>query len=278
MKQLPISNILMPLLSSIVIFSLWYGFGSMIVQDRLGQGYEREEAESIRRIQLPYPTEIWGAIQEEKESLAVAARNTFTAALTGFLSAVLVGYFIAMLLASFNKLRQAMYPWILVLQMTPVVILAPIIVIWIGTGLQSITIITFLIGFFPIVANSTMGLVSTDKNLVDLFKVCNASSTQETLLLRVPYSMPYFLTGMKIAGTLAPIGAISGDIFVGSSASGGAGLGFMTIVYNSNVKIPALFGTATIACLMGFIFVGAVNLIHWYALKNWHESVVNRNK
>ncbi|MEM9158674.1 MAG: ABC transporter permease subunit [Verrucomicrobiota bacterium] len=278
MKKFPISNILMPLLSSVVIFSIWYAAGSFIVQDRMNQGYEREEAESIRRIQIPYPVEIWQAIVDEKEDMITAAQNTFTAAITGFLTAVCLGYLIAMLLASSVKLKQAMYPWILILQMTPVVILAPIIVIWIGTGLQSITIITFLIGFFPIVANSTMGLVSTDKNLVDLFTVCNATRSQETILLRVPYSMPYFLTGMKIAGTLAPIGAISGDIFVGSSASGGAGLGFMTIVYNSNVKIPALFGTATIACLMGFIFVGAVNLIHWYALKNWHESVVNRNK
>jgi len=268
----------MPIISSVIIFSMWYAIGAMIANDRVEYGYTEKEAEDIRRIQLPYPGEIWDAIVEEREDLIVAAKNTFTAAVTGFLSAVVIGYLMAMILASFDKLKQAMYPWILILQMTPVVILGPIIVIWMGTGLQSITVITFLIGFFPVVANSTMGLVSVDKNLSDLFTVCNASRAQNTLLLKVPYSMPYFLTGMKIAGTLAPIGAISGDVFVGSSASGGAGLGFMTIVYNSNVKIPALFGTATIACVMGFVFVGAVNLIHWYALKNWHESVVNRNR
>jgi NitT/TauT family transport system permease protein len=163
-----------------------------------------------------------------------------------------------------------------VLQMTPVVVLAPIFVLWLGQGLPSITAITFMIGFFPVVANTTMGLISTDPNLINLFKMCNASRFQEIFLLRVPYSMPYFLTGLKIAGTLAPIGAITGDVFAGSATSGGGGIGFMTIVYNSQLKIDALYATAFTACILGFIFVGAVNLLHWYLLKNWHESMIGK--
>jgi len=251
----------------------------MIVTNKMElEGYQKEDAESIRRIQLPYPTEIWQAMKDEKADLLAATKNTFTAAVTGFIASVTAGYLIAMLFASSRLVKQGVYPWVLVLQMTPVVILAPIIVIWIGTGLTAITVVTFLIGFFPVVANTTQGLISTDRNLLDLFAICNASKMQEVFLLRVPYSMPYFLTGMKIAGTLAPIGAITGDIFVGTSASGGAGLGFMTIVYNSNVKIPALFATATIACTIGFVFVGTVNLIHWLALRNWHDSMINKHK
>ncbi|MCB1122925.1 MAG: ABC transporter permease subunit, partial [Verrucomicrobiae bacterium] len=262
-----------------IIMAIWYGLGSLIVSSKMSaEGYAKIDAEAIRRIQLPYPTEIWQAMVDEKEDLILAAKNTFTSAVFGFLSAVIVGYLIAMIFAASLPLKQAAYPWILILQMTPVVILAPIIVIWIGAGRTAITLVTFLIGFFPIVANSTQGLISTDRNLLDLFAICKASKMQEVFLLRVPYSMPYFLTGMKIAGTLAPIGAITGDIFVGTSGSGGAGLGFMTIVYNSNVKIPALFATASIACLMGFIFVGTVNLIHWLALKNWHDSMINKNQ
>lgn len=273
------SPFLMPALSSIVILALWYGVGHLIVIEKMeADNYLRKDAEGIRRIQLPYPTEIWKAIIDERGDLFQATQNTFTAAITGLLSAVTTGYLIAMIFASSIYLKQAIYPWILILQMTPVVILAPIIVIWIGPGLHAITLVTFLIGFFPVIANSTMGLVSTDRNLLDLFSICNATKVQEILLLRVPYSMPYFLTGVKIAGTLAPIGAITGDIFVGTSATGGAGLGFMTIVYNSNAKIPALFATATIACTIGFVFVGGVNLIHWFALKNWHDSLVNQNR
>jgi NitT/TauT family transport system permease protein len=160
--------------------------------------------------------------------------------------------------------------------MTPVVVLAPIFVLWIGQGLPSITAITFMIGFFPVVANTTMGLTSTDRNLLDLFEMSNASKAQEIFYLRMPFAMPYFLTGLKIAGTLAPIGAITGDIFAGSAQDGVGGIGYMVILYNSQLKIPELFATAFAACLLGFIFVGCVNLLHWYVLKDWHDSMVHR--
>lgn len=267
----------MPLLSGILIFLLWYGVGQYMIFDKMAtDGLNQNEADNVRRIMLPYPHEIWNALLQEREALWLATKSTFTAAIIGFIFSVTVGYLIAMLLASSILIKRALYPWVLVLQMTPVVILAPIFVIWLGQGLPSITAVTFMIGFFPVVANTTMGLVSTDKQMIDLFTICNASKSQEILLLRVPYSMPYFLTGLKIAGTLAPIGAIAGDIFVGSSASGSAGLGFMTIVFNSQLKIPALFATALVACFLGFIFVGCVNLLHWWALHNWHDSMVTK--
>lgn len=268
---------LLPLLTGAVIFGLWYLLGHYMVSNQMakdGSGFS--EADSIRRIMLPYPHEIRTALWEERAALLMATKNTFTAAIIGFVCSVVGGYLISMLLASTPLVKQSLYPWVLILQMTPVVILAPIFVIWFGQGLPSIAMVTFMIGFFPVVANTTMGLVSTDKNLLDLFKVCNATTGQEVMLLRVPYAMPYFLTGLKIAGTLAPIGAITGDIFVGSSASGAAGIGFMTIVYNSQLKIPALFATASVACLLGFVFVGCVNLLHWWALRNWHDSMVKK--
>ena len=146
------SPFLMPVLSSVVILAIWYGAGHLIVTNLMESDqfqYLREDAEGVRRIQLPYPTEIWQAIVDEREDLFQASQNTFTAAITGFLAAVTTGYLIAMLFASSIYVKQAIYPWILILQMTPVVILAPIIVIWIGPGLQAITLVTFLIGFFP---------------------------------------------------------------------------------------------------------------------------------
>lgn len=267
----------MPILSGLVIFASWYGLGGYMVFDKMATDeLTLEEAESVRRIMIPYPHEIMAALIEERVPLWAATKNTFLAALTGFLFSAVVGYLISNILAASVWIKQALYPWVLVLQMTPVVILAPIFVIWLGQGFPSIVMVTFMIGFFPVVANTTFGLISTDKNLIDLFKVCNASKAQEIQLLRVPYAIPYFLTGLKIAGTLAPIGAITGDIFVGSASSGAAGVGFMTIVYNSQLKIPALFATAFVACLLGFIFVGSVNFLHWWALRNWHDSIVKK--
>lgn len=267
------SIILMPILSSFVIFMIWFGLGQNMVQERVEKdGYTVEEAEGARKAVLPYPNEILTALTIHRTDLLQATSNTFSTAILGFLAAVIGGYGISLLFSASLLLKQATYPWILVLQMTPVIILSPILVIWLGPGQRATALITFLIGFFPVVANSTQGLISTNKDLLDLFTISNASKWQEIALLRVPNSMPYFLTGMKIAGTLAPVGAIAGDIFAGTSASGSAGLGFMIMVYISSAQVPALFATAILACTLGFIFVCGVNVIHWLALKNWHDS------
>ena len=252
-----IKSMLLPVVSGLFLLGAWY---------LISYTYAQNEGFDVQRIIIPFPHQILDALISERNTLWIATRQTALSAFIGFSAAVIVGYALSMLLASAVWVKKALYPWVLVLQMTPVVILAPIFVLWLGQGLPSITAVTFMIGFFPVVANTTMGLVSTDRSLIDLFRVCNASKSQEILYLRVPYSMPYFLTGLKIAGTLAPIGAIAGDIFVGSSSAGSAGLGFMTIVYNSQLKIPALFATALVACILGFVFVGCVNLLHWWAL------------
>lgn len=255
---------LMPTLSGLILLGIWYSIAYF---------YGKNEGFEVQRIIIPFPHQIFDALITERETLWIATKQTALSAVVGFVAAVVIGYVLSMLLASAVWVKQALYPWVLVLQMTPVVILAPIFVLWVGQGLPSITAITFMIGFFPVVANTTMGLVSTDRNLLDLFAMSNATKAQEIMYLRVPYAMPYFLTGMKIAGTLAPIGAISGDLFAGSSQGGVGGIGFMVILYNSQLKIPELFATAFVACLLGFLFVGTVNWLHWFLLKDWHDSV-----
>lgn len=109
--------------------------------------------------------------------------------------------------------------------MTPVIVLASIIVLWAGPGLPGIVTVTFLISFFPIVVNTTQGLLSTDAHLVDLFRTYDATPLQELWRLRLPSAMPYSLAGLRIAATLAPIGAIFGEYLVGN-ASGGTGACF----------------------------------------------------
>jgi NitT/TauT family transport system permease protein len=91
-------------------------------------------------------------------------------------------------------------------------------------------------------------------------------------LLRVPAAMPYFLTGLRIAAALAPVGAIFGEYMVGNAAGGTGGLGFLVYSYNTQIKIPALFATALTSCLLGFVFVAAVSLLNWAVLHKWHDS------
>jgi NitT/TauT family transport system permease protein len=245
--------------------------GEIIKHNKTGSLSE-EQADNIRRVILPYPTEIWQATVQERSNLFPAAYNTLKAAIIGFLSAIGIGLGLAILLSSSKALKRSLYPWILVIQTIPIIILAPIIAIWLKQGAHSVAVVSFLISFFPIVANTTMGLTSTDKNLLELFAVSKASMLQEILFLRFPYALPHFLSGVKIAAVLAPIGAIAGDIFVGTSAGGQGGIGFLAILYKGDVNTPALYACAALACLMGFLFVGLVNYVQWLLLHNWHES------
>jgi len=221
---------------------------------------------------LPTPVEILEAAWREKGRLLAAAGNTAVGALAGFLLAGSSAFGTALLLGVSRSLRAGLYPWLLVLQMTPVIVLTPIIVLWAGPGFPGIITITWLISFFPIVANMTQGLLSTDMNHVALFRMANATRWQELLLLRVPSAMPYYLGGLRIAATLAPIGAIFGEYMVGNSSGGSGGLGFLVYSYNTQIKIPALFATALTSCLLGFIFVAAVSLLNRAVLHKWHDS------
>ena len=167
---------------------------------------------------------------------------------------------------------QGFYPYIIMLKMTPVIVVAPIIILWMGQGLMSIVAITFLICFFPIVANTTLGLRSVDRDLVELFEVYGASSRQTMLWLRLPAALPFFTSGLKIAAALTPIGALYGDTIAGMGSSDEAGLGFLVVIFSAQFKIPALFASAFVACLIGFVFVGLVNLFAWRMLHKWHDS------
>jgi NitT/TauT family transport system permease protein len=259
MKRLP--SWTFPAVTGALLLALWYGI---------------KFAFHIESFVLPAPHEVFAAAWQERRTLVASALITGRGALLGFFAAVAVGFLISMIMAFSVRLKRSFYPYILVLQMTPVIILAPIFVLWLGQGTPSIVAITFMICFFPIVANTTMGLISADRNLQELFVMCKATRIQEIRHLRVPAAMPYFLTGMKIAATLAPIGAITGDFLAGSSQNGIGGIGFMTIAYFSQLKIPALFATGLIACLLGFLFVGGVSLLHWLLLHRWHDSMVRK--
>ena len=249
---------MLPWLAGALILTLWYAV---------------KRAFRIESYVLPAPDEIVRAAWEERHTLLASALLTGRGAVLGFTAAVAGGFLLSLLMAFSLPLKRALYPYVLMLQMTPVIILAPIFVLWLGQGLASIVAITFMICFFPIVANTTLGFLSVDPSLRELFALSGASRIQEFRHLRVPAAMPYFLTGVKIAGTLAPIGAITGDFLAGTSQNGIGGIGFMTISYFSQLKIPALFATGLAACLLGFLFVGSVNLVYWLVLRRWHESL-----
>jgi NitT/TauT family transport system permease protein len=251
-------RLLLPVLTGVFFVAIWYGVHATLSDDY--------------RFLLPTPGAIIAAFRENAETLSRATINTAEGALLGFVVAVVLSVAGAVLLSFSSLIRASLYPYLMILQMTPVIVVAPILVLWVGAGLKSVIIITFLVCFFPLVVNTTQGLISTDRNLLELFRSYGAAPLQQLLKLRIPAALPYFFTGLRIAATLAPIGALVGDYTAGSSAGDGGGLGFQAIIYSSQAKYAALFATAAVTCVLGFIFVAVVVGLSWVALHRWHES------
>ncbi len=254
----PALKILVPAVTGALLLAAWYGLHFFISEDR--------------RFLLPTPGAILAAYHANSDYLLRAAYNTSKGALLGFSLAVIVSFSFALLLSSSSLVRAALYPYLMAVQLTPLPVIAPICVIWAGAGLASVTLLTFTIAFFPLVVNTTQGLISADRNLVELFASYRATRFQQLFHLRVPASLPYFFTGLRIAATLAPIGAVVADMNAGSSAGDGGGLGFAATIFNSQAKFAALFATAAITCILGFLFNAAILTLAWLALHHWHDS------
>ncbi len=246
-----------PVTAALLALGLWYGLAA-------GLG--------VPGYLLPQPHEVARAFGDEFLTLLRGLTTTGAAALAGLALSATLGLGMALPLGASRVLRQALYPHVLLLQIVPVVILTPLLVLWLGPGFPSVTAVTFLITFFPVVSNTTQGLLATPQVLLDLFRTRKASKTQEMFLLRLPYSLPHYFDGLRIAATLAPVGAIAGEFFAGSGSGGRGGLGYLVIVYFSRHETAALFATGFTACLLGFLFVGAVSIAARLSLRHWYES------
>lgn len=261
-----------PILIGVIALLMWAFVVWRIESKLLAADLERGGAAAIRRVMLPTPREIGHAALDDGGILMEASANTFLAALIGFLAASLGGYLLALGLSLARILKWAFYPWVLVIQMTPLVVVAPIIAIWIQRpALAPVVLVTFLLGFFPVVANALQGFSTVPRRFEDLFAICGARPVQTFWHLRVPHSLPAWFTGMKIAATLSPAGAIFADLFVGS-IDRAPGLGFQILIYKNNLNTPGLFAAAILACLMGFLFVGTVRFLRVLCLRRWPDS------
>lgn len=251
-------RIVLPLITGVLILIIWYGIKILF---------------DLHDYILPAPHQVLLAFQSESDSLVRATWMTFAGASLGFLSAMVLGAAMALLMVSFKLVRYSFYPFIIFMQMSPIIATAAIVVILFDVGIQSVVMIAFLIGFFPIVASALQGLMSVPERQLELFKLYRAKPWQELFWLRVPYALPYFFTGAKIAATLAVIGSVTGEIFAGST-DGSGGLGFMIIVYKSELKISAIYAATLICCVLGFLFVSAVLYLRWICLRHWHDSLL----
>lgn len=251
-----------PVVALIIFLTLWQSIPTVL---------------EIKPFILPKPTDVIEAAVEDWRLLWPAIQITVTESIIGFFISAVVGIGISILLASSRILEVSLYPYAVILQTIPVVAIAPIIVIWFGSGFNSIVIISFLIGFFPVVSNTLMGLNSVDKNMGDLFALYNASKWQTMWKLRIPAAMPYIMSGLKISCTLAIVGAITGE-FIAGIGGGRGGLGYAITVAAVQLKTPYLFACAIAGAIFGIGFYLLVSLFSKLMLKSWHESAMKVEK
>jgi NitT/TauT family transport system permease protein len=221
---------------------------------------------------LPSPLRVFLVIVERFSSLAESFEITAAAATLGLIGSILVGVAIALLFAQSRWIRRMLYPYTLLLQTVPIVAIAPLILMWVGAGWGAVTLIAFIICLAPIIANTTQGLISVDENLVHLFLMHNASRSQLLLKLRLRHAIPSLFVGIRISAGIAVIGAITGELFAGSSSVGRGGLGYSIIYASQQLQTDYLFALIAAATVLGFAFYFIVAFFEWYFLHKWHES------
>lgn len=221
---------------------------------------------------LPSPLAVTSVAMSRFSSLFASLMITAEESVCGLIASIIFGALIALIFAQFRSVRQTLYPYTILLQTVPVVAVAPLILLWIGAGTMAVAFIAFVISVAPIIANTTQGLISVDENLVHLFLMHNASPTQILFKLRLPNAVPSLFVGIRISSGIAVIGAITGELYAGSSRVGVGGLGYSILYASSQLQTDYLFALVGAATVLGFTFFFLVMAFEWYFLHKWHES------
>ena len=221
---------------------------------------------------LPGPLAVASALRDRFSSLLNSLGTTAIEALGGLVASIVVGLVIAMVFAQWRWLRQLVYPYTILLQTVPIVAIAPLIINWVGQGILAVMVVTFIICLAPIIANATQGLISVDENLIHLFMMHKATSSQILFKLRLPHALPSLFTGIRISAGISVIGGLTGELFAGSTRVGEGGLGYAIIYANNQMETSYLFALVFAATALGFAFFFAVMFFEWLFLHNWHES------
>jgi len=221
---------------------------------------------------LPSPAQVARAAVARFPSLVTSLGITAAAAAAGLCASIFIGVLTALVFAQSRWVRRMFYPYTILLQTVPIVAIAPLILMWVGPGIFSVALVAFIICLSPIIANTTQGLISVERNLVDLFLMNNATRGQILLRLRLPHAMPALFTGIRISSGIAVIGAITGELFAGSARVGVGGIGYAIQYASAQLETDYLFALVAAATVLGFFFFFAVMFFEWYFLHKWHES------
>lgn len=230
---------------------------------------------NIPKYILPTPYDVVQSLLNDWPTLLPALGVTLRITFTALILALVGGVAMAILLVQSKWIELALFPYAVILQVTPVIAIAPLLLIYVHDTQAVLLIIAFLVAFFPILSNMVAGLKSVDHNLLNLYELYGASRWQTLIYLKLPAALPYFMAGLRIAGGLALIAAVVAE-FAAGTAGQGSGLAFRLLEAQYRLNIPRLFAALILLTSTGIAIFGLTSFIAWFSLHRWHESAVRR--
>ena len=224
---------------------------------------------------LPRPGLVLETLIEDWPILGKALLNTLKITFLGLALAVAGGVGLAVLFAQSKWVEMSFFPFAVILQVTPIVAIFPLINIYVDNQTTKLLLCAWIVAFFPILSNTTLGLNSVDSNLTDLFKLNGANHWQTLFQLRLPAAMPYFLGGLKIAGGLSLIGAVVAEFVAGASGQS-SGLASRIIEAGYRLNAPRLFAALILISATGILIFLTLSLVSHLILRRWHESALSK--
>jgi NitT/TauT family transport system permease protein len=234
-------------------------------------------AENVRPYILPGPLAIAASLWTDGPSLLGSLLVTLRVTLAALAAAAVFGGAIALLFSLSRILELSLFPYAVILQVTPIVAIAPLIIIWVREPFLALLVCAWIVAFFPIVANTTVGLNSADRNLLALFRLYGASRGQVLRYLKLPTALPYFLAGLRISGGLALIGAVVAE-FVAGTGGAETGLAFRILEAGYRLAIPRLFAALFLLSLTGIVIYLVLDGLSRVLLRHWHESALEEEE
>jgi NitT/TauT family transport system permease protein len=223
---------------------------------------------------LPAPDLVLHTLITDWPVLGRSLAVTLTTTLEGFVLAAIGGIGLAVLFNQSRFLEYSLYPYAVILQVTPVIAIAPLLLVYLQQP-TAVLVCAWIVAFFPVLANTTLGLNSVDRNLVDLFTLYGAARSRILWDLQLPSALPYMLGGLRIAGGLSLVGAVAAEIAAGSGGAG-SGLAFRIMEAEYRLNIPRMFAALLLLSIAGIAIFYLLALVNYLALHRWHESALSR--
>jgi NitT/TauT family transport system permease protein len=223
---------------------------------------------------LPAPSAVFQTLVSDWPVLSQSLLITLLTTLEGFLAAAFGGIALALLFNQSKWLEYSLFPYAVILQVTPVIAIAPLLLIYLPQQ-TAVIACAWIVGFFPVLSNTTLGLNSVDRNLAGLFRLYGASRLQTLRYLKLPSALPFILGGLRIAGGLSLIGAVVAEIAAGT-AGAGSGLAYRIAESGYRLNIPRMFAALLLLSAAGIVIYGLLALTSHIVLRRWHESALGK--